>query len=59
MISPLTENDRECVRSAVENSDSELRAAVKDELLGRVDTSFTDEIEQLLEEQCHVPIFWD
>jgi hypothetical protein len=54
-----SEKDGECIRSAIKNSDNELREVMKEDLLGSDETDFTEEISQLLGDQCDVSIYAD
>jgi hypothetical protein len=58
-LSEYSEQDVSCVRTALENSDTELREVMKNDLLGSDETELVDEIDQVFRDQCGVSIYSD
>jgi hypothetical protein len=54
--SESSEEEKECARNALENKDSELRSAMKEDLLGSDEVDFAAEIEGLLIDECDISI---
>jgi len=54
-----TEKDRECIRTAIKNSNGELREIMKQSLLGSEDADLTDAVSQLVGDKCGVSIYVD